>query len=110
MMIWLMLGTVLGALLVVGSFAMDWFGVRSMVEKDIREAMRDQDVWDAFQRRREDVWFDRPILDGDADIDVWDVFSTRREAAPEDDDVWGAFSAPAPDEVPEFLKEDDDRA
>lgn len=107
MMIWLMLGIMLGALLVVGCFAMDWFEVRSMIERDIREAMKDADVWDAFQRRREDDWFSRPV-DEDPEIDVWDVFSAPPATGPaEQDDVWDAFSEPTRDEVPEFLRGED---
>lgn len=89
MIVWMGLGIVLGALLCVGAFALDWFGVRSMVEQDIRDAYEtpaaDQ-VWDAFSRRREDHW--PAIRKNDPDIDVWEAFQ-----APQDDgiDPWEAF-------------------
>lgn len=82
MMIWLMLGGVLGALFVVGSFAGNLFGIRTMLEEDIRSALESEDVWDAFQRRREDVWPFDPVKD-DPEVDVWDAFSAPQDAVPE---------------------------
>jgi hypothetical protein len=99
MLIWASLGIATGVLLCVAAFALDWFGVRTMIEDDVRSALEDEhfdrDAWDAFSRRREDDW---PFIRrDDPDIDVWDVFSAPPKTDPgtgqedPDADVWDAF-------------------
>jgi hypothetical protein len=91
------LGTLFGVLLCMAAFANDWFGVRSMVENDVRSALEDEDfekelAWDLIARRREDDW---PLM-RDKDIDVWEAFQTdaRPAVKPETDDLdpWEAFN------------------
>lgn len=102
MIVWMGLGIVLGALLCIGAFAYDAFGVRSMIEQDIRDAYDEigpDQVWDAFTRRKEDEW--PQIRPGDPEIDAWDVFQSpapERNRYEEDDfDPWTAFnSTPEP--------------
>lgn len=93
MIAWIAIGTLFGALLCIAGFAWDWFGVRSMIEEDIRDAYRDASVdrdWEILSRRREDDW---PLLD-ERELDVWEAFGEPAvdPGAGHDDDVWAAFS------------------
>ncbi len=97
MLVWMSLGVLLGALLVVGSFANDWFGVRTMIEKDVRAALKDEHfekelAWEMLLKRREDEW---PLMRDDSEFDPWEAFqsSPAPDPRPVNDEIdpWDVF-------------------